>query len=44
MRSVCRDRFTYDCDFHAILRPGAQRSRLALAFLEQLLAAHRASA
>ncbi len=40
MRSVLPRHFTYACGFEAILRPEAQRSRLAQTFLEVLLEAH----
>ena len=40
MRVVAPGRFTYACGFEAIVRPEAQRSRLAQTFLELLLEAH----
>jgi DNA-binding transcriptional LysR family regulator len=41
MRAVHPQRFRYDCDFVAILRGSPQPSRIASAFRECLLAAHR---
>lgn len=40
MRAVMPSRFTYECGFEAMARPGAERSRLAQTFFELLVEAH----